>query len=393
VHGEGGEPLLLSTEPGEVVELPQLVELRAEFEKLTPRILEQVRVALPEGLGEGSEALRIARLELEKVRGQLGTEMHEAMEGAREELELARVEQGEARKQARVEMLRYRDSLQRHEDGKRAHAGALRSHEQAKRAHDEALRVHDEAKRAHDEALRVHDEAKRAHDEALRSHEEAARAHAEAMAAERAVQDEARGPRGRRVVVDRARGQRGVADRQSDDRQSVERVYEVRTRSVEGQDDEIRRLIDEMRGEMQEIRSLMQELRERADQAHERRTGRAGRSGNSLLGGQRPSGSFPASAEGRAVGTSPFGATSQPTWLAPAAPGSTFGSQPVPGLPPAPPAPPVPGDAGVGALSPLETRGVPVLQGLPVLGNLFTTRTAPAPASTLPPVQTQPLGR
>jgi hypothetical protein len=49
--------------------------------------------------------------------------------------------------------------------------------------------------------------------------------------------------------------------------------------------------------------------------------------------------------------------------------------------------------AGPALATPLETRGVPVLQGLPVLGNLFTTRTAPAPASTLPPVQTQPLDR
>jgi len=40
-----------------------------------------------------------------------------------------------------------------------------------------------------------------------------------------------------------------------------------------------------------------------------------------------------------------------------------------------------------------------VLSDVPLLGTLFTTRQAPAPASTLspietlPPVQTQPLGR
>lgn len=371
VRRQGQDPVVVLGEQVEVVELPQLVELRAELEQLTPKILEEVRVALPESLGEGSEALRIARLELDKVRGQLGTEMQETMAKARVELDRARAEQREGLDRARVEMLRYRDSLQRHED--------------EKRAHDEALRAQVETKRAHADALRSHAEAKRAHDEALRSHEEAARAHAEAMAAESAAQDEARGPRGRRMLVERAKGQRGA-----DDRQSVERVYEVRTRSVEGQDDEIRRLIDEMRGEMREIRSLMQELRERADQAHERRTGRAGRSSNGLLGGQRYA--VAPAPEGDAVGSSPFGATAPGNALAPAAPSSPFGSQPVPALPPAPPAPAAPGD-GVGALPPLEAHGVPVLKDLPVLGNLFTKPADPAPASTLPPVETRPLGR
>jgi hypothetical protein len=78
---------------------------------------------------------------------------------------------------------------------------------------------------------------------------------------------------------------------------------------------------------------------------------------------------------------------------APAAPGSAFGSQAVPAQPLAPPAPPAPGDAGVGALPPLDTRGVPALRDLPVLGGLFTQRAGSAPTTKLPPVETRPLGR